>query len=129
MGKRIIVTKFDDLEPELDADENLTFGFDGHTYEIDLCKKNADKLRKALDPFINAATKVAGTSHTTGRRKAKRTTTTGGTSSYAGLPLGEVRAWAQANNIAVSDRGRVSAEVVRAWRDATGQNTEEPATT
>lgn len=38
-----------------------------------------------------------------------------------GISMGEVRAWAHANNVEVAATGRVSAEVIRAFREATGR--------
>ncbi|MEU0092949.1 Lsr2 family protein, partial [Kribbella sp. NPDC006257] len=47
MAQRVQVVLEDDLDGGK-ADETVTFGLDGSTYEIDLSKKNAAKLRDAL---------------------------------------------------------------------------------
>ena len=55
------------LEDDYDggkADETVRFGLDGAMYEIDLSDKNADKLRKALSPFLEAARRTGGRSTT-----------------------------------------------------------------
>lgn len=119
MGKRVTVTKFDDLEPNLDADENLAFGWEGADYEIDLCAKNAAKFRKEMEVWVKVATRVAASttrkrSATSGKSSGKNTYSGG----EAGLPLAEIRKWALDNGFEVSDRGRVSAEIVRAWKAA-----------
>lgn len=117
MGKRVTVTLFDDLEPELEATEHLSFAFEGANYEIDLGTKNANRLRKEMATWISVATRTAAPT-----RKRATTATTGTKNTYsggeAGLPLAEIRKWAIANGHTVSDRGRVSAEIVRAWKAA-----------
>ena len=47
MAKQIIHKLVDDLDGG-DADETVKFALDGIQYEIDLSKKNADKLRDAI---------------------------------------------------------------------------------
>lgn len=115
MGKKVTVTLFDDLEPELAADEHLSFAFEGISYEIDLSTKNANRLRKELGTWTSVATRT-GTPRTAKRGTATKNTYSGGES---GLPLTEIRKWAIANGHTVSDRGRVSAEIVRAWKAGT----------
>jgi len=44
----------DDLDGEA-ADETVEFGIDGKSYEIDLSKDNAGRLRDALAEFVSAA--------------------------------------------------------------------------
>lgn len=59
---RQVVVK-DDLDHSLDADETLTLTVDGVTYTLDLCAKNAAKLRGQMKPWLDAAhdrTKVKG---------------------------------------------------------------------
>src|SRR3954468_18781351 len=68
MAKRVIQELIDDLDGK-PADESVTFGLDGVQYSIDLSKKNAEKLRAALKPYISAGTKV-GRSASAGARTA-----------------------------------------------------------
>ena len=49
MAQKINVILVDDLDGS-DAVETVSFGLDGSQYEIDLSKKNAEVLRKALAP-------------------------------------------------------------------------------
>lgn len=118
MGKRVTVTLFDDMEPDLDAAEHLTFAFEGNHYEIDLSTKNANRLRKEMDAWIKHATRVAAPS--TRKPRTASTGSRGNTFSGGepGLPLAEIRKWAIANGHTVSTKGRVSAEIVRAWKAA-----------
>ena len=54
MVQTTIIKLTDDLDGT-DADETIGFAVDGKTYEIDLSKKNAAALRKALAPFVDGA--------------------------------------------------------------------------
>ena len=54
MASRTITTLTDDIDGG-DADETVTFSFKGTQYEIDLSKKNVDKMVKALQPYTSAA--------------------------------------------------------------------------
>jgi hypothetical protein len=58
MAKSTVVYLTDDLDGS-EANETITFGFDGKTYEIDLNKKNAAALRKALKPYVDAGRSVS----------------------------------------------------------------------
>src|SRR6266852_3500241 len=102
MAKTTVVTLTDDLDGT-NADRTLTFGWDGATYEIDLSKKNASALQKALAPYLDAGRKVHGTT-TRGRRPA----------GSAKADLTTIRAWANANGHPVANRGRIAASIVEA---------------
>lgn len=97
-----IVTLTDDLDGGK-ADRTVTFSYDGVNYEIDLSKKNANALDKAVSPYLNAARKV--------RRSRTRATASAGKRS----DLAEIRAWAKANGHDLSDRGRIPAAVTEAY--------------
>jgi hypothetical protein len=88
------------------ADETVTFGLDGNAYEIDLSQANADRLREALAPFVAGARRISG-------RKGRATPRSSGNSDAAAI-----RAWAKQNGHAVSERGRVSAEIRAAYEAA-----------
>jgi hypothetical protein len=99
------------LEDDLDggkADETVTFGLDGSTYEIDLSSANAKKLREALAPFVGGGRKVSSR----GRRGVGR-------GRRAASSAADIRAWARENGYEVSERGRVPAEVRAAYEAAT----------
>ena len=103
MAQRVNIVLVDDIDGG-DADETVTFGLDGATYEIDLSKKNAAKLRDAFAPYVGHARKVGG------RRAGRRAAASGN-----GPSAREVREWARANGWNLSDRGRVAAEVRQAY--------------
>ncbi|ADL71000.1 Lsr2-like DNA bridging protein [Mycobacterium phage Halena] len=116
MGKRVTVTLFDDLEPELEASTERNFAVDGVEYHLDLSDKNAKAFDKDLAKWLEVATRVGRAERV--RRRTNRITHSGG---EPGLPLAEIRQWARANGFDISDKGRVSAEVVRAWKAATSE--------
>lgn len=107
MAQRVNIVLVDDIDGG-DADETVTFGLDGTTYEIDLSSANAEKLRETLAPFVGHARRVAG-----GRRASGSSRRT--TASTAGPSAKEIREWARENGWDLSDRGRVSAEVRQAY--------------
>ena len=102
MAHQTSVTLVDDLDGGKAA-EVVVFGLDGASYEIDLSKKNAGALRKVLTEFVEHGRRVkAGRSARNQKRPVSRT----------GPSSAVVREWAAAKGIAVSPRGRISAEVV-----------------
>ena len=114
MAKRVIQELIDDLDGK-PADESVTFGVDGVQYSIDLSKKNAEKLRAALKPYISAGTKV-GRSATVGARTAPgrpRGTTRGDRDQNRAI-----REWAQGAGYQVSDRGRIKQDIVDQYHAA-----------
>jgi hypothetical protein len=106
MATKIEVTLEDDLDGG-PADETLRFAIGGTEYEIDLSKKNAKAFRKGLGPFAGRARK-AGPGQ---RRRPART-------SAARQRSADIRAWAKANGIPVSDRGRIPASVAEQYKAA-----------
>jgi hypothetical protein len=103
----------DDLDGS-EANETITFGLDGLTYEIDLNERNAAKLRKALEPYVGAGRRVGG------NRARQRAAGRGGgrSRSRSDVDPAAVRAWAASNKIKVSPRGRISAAVIEQYRAA-----------
>ena len=107
MATRIAVALEDDLDGG-PAAETVRFAIGGSEYEIDLSKKNAQKFRKGLAPFIEHARKAGrGQRHRSARTSAAREQS------------GDIRAWAKAKGIPVSDRGRIPASVVGQYQAAT----------
>jgi hypothetical protein len=105
MARTVVTQMTDDLDGSKDAEE-VRFALQGVEYTIDLSKKNRAAFEKLLNPYIEAGTKV------TSRRNSRRTTS--GTAS-ARRDLRAVRAWAKAQGLDVSDRGRVPASVLEQY--------------
>jgi hypothetical protein len=90
------------------ADETIRFGIGGANYEVDLSAAHAQQLRKAVQPFIEAARRASS-------RRAASPRRAGGPSPAA------VREWAKSEGIKVSDRGRVPAELIVKFQTASTQ--------
>jgi hypothetical protein len=99
------------LEDDIDggsADETVKFSLDGVSYEIDLNAKNAAKFREAISLYTASARRVGR--GTVGRPAGRR----GGRAASSR----DIRSWAMANGIEVSQRGRIPADVLAAYEKA-----------
>lgn len=109
MAQKIKVLLIDDIDGS-NAEETVSFSLDGVSYEIDLSKGNAKKLRDSLAPHIGAARRVGGRAGrpARGRTRAKAATTNGDR-------VAEIRAWAKSKGLKVNDRGRIPAAIVEKY--------------
>lgn len=113
MAQRVQVLLLCDLhDGEVEGTETIHFGIDGRSYEIDVCDDHAAQLREAFEGFTGAARR-AGTGAVAGRGRSRRSA--GGNT---GVDPAAVRAWARSQGIKVSERGRISADVVEQYRAA-----------
>ena len=92
---RVIVT--DDLDGSPGA-AAVAFSFSGQSYEIDLGPANQQRMRESLQPFIDAG-------RPTGQRTSRRAAP--GRTDFAAI-----RAWAASQGMQISERGRISADVI-----------------
>ena len=113
MAQKVQVILVDDIDGG-EADETVSFALDGVSYEIDLSESNATELRDALAQWVGHARRVGGRS--TARRAAAAPKKNG--AAAARPDLTEVRSWAREQGYEVSDRGRVSAQILQAYEDA-----------
>lgn len=107
----------DDLNGEEGA-QGTTFALDGAEYEIDLSHENRARLGMLLEEFIKAGRRVHPSS--SGRRGSGRSSgrTDNNTREKRALTREEsadIRTWAKAQGLSVSDRGRISNEVLVAY--------------
>ena len=107
MAQKITVALEDDLDGG-PADETIRFGLDGSQNEIDLSAKNAAAFRRQLAPFIEHARRAGREP----RRRPERAASSRERSD-------DIRAWAKGHGMAVSDRGRIPANVVEQYEVAT----------
>ena len=107
MASIVSVVVNDDIDGSPNA-ETVSFGFDGVTYEIDLAEANRAKLDTAVAPYGAAARRV---SRQRGRASAGR-------SNGVRVDRAAVRAWAKEHGLKVSERGRISAEVMQQYEAA-----------
>ncbi|MEO8556434.1 MAG: Lsr2 family protein [Actinomycetota bacterium] len=109
MAQRVQVLLVDDIDGAVAA-ETVSFSLDGVSYEIDLTAAHAKKLRDDLATWVGHARRSGG-------RKSSRKAAVGGVRRG---DLSAVREWARNNGHKVSDRGRVSADVLAAYDKANG---------
>jgi hypothetical protein len=111
MAQREIIELVDDLDGGA-ADETVSFGLDGHAYEIDLSAKNARKLRQTLARYESAARRVnSRRAAPTARTRARIPAQANGKSGDANV----IREWARTNGYDVSSRGRIPARLSQAY--------------
>jgi len=112
VAQRTQIIWVDDVDGT-EANETVTFGLDGVSYEIDLSDSNAASLRQALAGWVGNARKVGGRSAARGRTGGRQRAASDGKADLAA-----VRAWARENGFTISDRGRVSKDVLEAYNTA-----------
>lgn len=103
MAQRMITTS--DLSGAEDA-VTVSFAFGGSGYEIDLTDAERGDMEELLKPYMSKA-RLVGTKTA---RAGTRTTLPASTAA--------VRAWAKANGIKVSPRGRIPGHVMQAFQSA-----------
>ena len=106
MAKNVQVVVSDDLDGS-DGAETVSFGFEGVTYEIDLSEKNRAKFEKAFEPYLQAGRRISRS------RRSSAARATGPRTDRA-----SIRAWANEQGLHVSERGRISAEVMQQYEAA-----------
>jgi hypothetical protein len=112
MAQKYIVQLVDDLTRlpiEEGAGESLDFGLDGQHYAIGLTREHADELRSVLQRYVSAA------------RKGDGATPTGAPCSRGGNTKTDtmaIREWANNIGHTVSSRGRIPADVQKAYNAA-----------
>ncbi len=109
MAQKVQYLFVDDINGA-EAAETMSFSLDGVSYEIDLTAANAKKLRDDLATWVGHARRSGG-------RKSSRRASAGGARRG---DLSAVREWARNNGHTVSDRGRISAEILAAYDKANG---------
>ncbi len=115
MAKKVITLLTDDLDGS-EADRTIEFGIDGVAYTIDLSDKNIGKLRRVLDPYLAAGTRVGRAGRETppaagSPRMAQRIHTA---SRRAGNR--SMREWAVENGFEIAARGRIPRQVIEAYQ-------------
>ena len=112
MAQKIPTLSIDDLDGT-GAEGTVGFGLDGTEHEIDLNAGHARALRQAPAREVRAARRAGGGTRRPARsRRGARA---------GGLNTTEVREWAKAPGIGVTDRARVPAGLVIKFKAATGK--------
>ncbi|EWT06830.1 Lsr2-like protein [Intrasporangium chromatireducens Q5-1] len=110
MGRATIL--IDDFDGKtLNADTkpiHVTMG--SESWDLYLSSKNAQALRKAIDPFVKTAdtATAASTRARSAKTRARRSIAT----TAPKRDLESIRQWARANDVEVKDRGRIAQAVI-----------------
>src|SRR5690349_16576855 len=116
MARRVEVKLLDDIDGT-PAEETVSFGLDGTSYEIDLSARNAGKLRGELEKFLHAARRVGRGGITPVRRGR-------GTAAPAKADRAQnqaIRDWARRKGIQLSERGRIPRNVLEQYEIEAGR--------
>lgn len=107
MARNVTVITTDDLDGSEGA-APVSFGIDGASYEIDLGPENRSRLESELAPFLAVARRAGSGSRRRGSgRPAPRS-----------ADRAAVRAWARQAGLQISERGRISADVLRQFEES-----------
>jgi nucleoid-associated protein Lsr2 len=110
VAKQTTVILVDDLDGS-EAAEQVEFGVDGRSYQIDLSAANSAKLRDALAPFVSAARRAGG-------RRAAAAPTAPARPAADRVQNQAIREWAVAQGMKISERGRIPSNVLEAYRNS-----------
>lgn len=120
MAKQVITRLVDDLDGG-EADETVRYTFDGIAYEIDLSGKNAAQLRKMLDPYLSASTRV-GRVGAGAQLIPTRPTKVGGSTFGTNREMNaQIREWATRKGHKLADRGRIPQHIVDEYHAVGGK--------
>ncbi|MDE1675444.1 histone-like nucleoid-structuring protein Lsr2 [Nocardia gipuzkoensis] len=108
MARKVVVEMVDDYDGQSPAKETVGFALDGIAYEMDLSELNAGQLRGLFEQWTPHARRVGRTRR--GGSQARPTSDREQTQA--------IREWARQEGLEVSSRGRITAEVVEAYKKA-----------
>jgi hypothetical protein len=112
MVQRMITERFDDLDGS-PAVETVRFGYAGREYEIDLNEEHAAQLDEVLATYLEHARRADGVQPR--QRRARKAESDG---RRAPEELRAIRQWAREQGLQVSERGRISADIVAKYEAA-----------
>lgn len=111
MARKVETTLIDDITGE-PADRTITFSVGNVTYEFDASSETASEFDAALAGYIESARRL-------GKAGAAKTSTSNG---KVGVRLtidrmqsAAIRRWARDHGYNISDRGRISAEIMDSY--------------
>ena len=131
MAKTVNVLVTDDIDGSAGAGP-VVFGYQNSSYEIDLTPQNKAKFEEALAPFIQAARRTPGgggrgVKRAKDQQVSQEAVDTWGSAGAARratrttahrLDRAAIRTWAREQGIAISDRGRLSTEIINKYKAA-----------
>lgn len=115
MAQKVEVLLTCDMESgDKPGDVTITFGIDGAAYEIDLCDKHAKQFRDSLSAYVASGRRAS-------QAGSRRRRASGSGSANDRERTQAIRAWARKKGIQVSERGRLSAEIVAQYEASGGK--------
>ena len=100
----------------------VSFAFDGSSYEIDLCPDHRTEMEEAFATYVGSARRSnrGGSASSSSPRRTSRPAAGSGRSSGGSdrEEVQRIREWARENGHTVSERGRLSSTVLEAYRAA-----------
>ncbi len=108
MARKVVVELADDIDGS-EANQTVSFGWQGVQYEIDLSDVHAKEFEAAISPYIESGRRVGG------RRRRISAQTTGAPD---GVDPKAVRQWAAQQGIAINSRGRVPRQLVEQYQQS-----------
>lgn len=115
MAQRVIVQLDCDMDNKSGADvETVAFSFQGTNYELELCAKHRKNLHAALSDLVGSARRVSATRRSPAKARQPRAS--------QHEENAEIRAWATANGLKVSERGRIAADVIEQFNARGSKN-------
>ncbi len=115
MARKVQVHLLDDIDGGR-ADETVKFALDGTNYEIDLSTRHAEKLRKSLDKFVQAARRVGrGPVAPSGRPRSGSGARSDRVQNQA------IRDWAKRRGIELNERGRIPRSIIEQYEAEAGR--------
>ena len=112
MAKAMVEMLVDDLDGS-EAVQTVRLGWNGEWRELDLSKRNAAALSRAVDRYWAAGRPVLAS----GQARRRRNTASARSTTARRDPKA-IRAWAVSNGIEVPTRGRIPAAVERQYDEA-----------
>jgi hypothetical protein len=116
VAQKVETRLVDDLDGS-EAVETVQFAVDGRRYEIDLSMQNATRLRDTLAEFVAAGRRPGGASARGGRPAASGSAAPTRRAAVDREYGAAVREWARANGFEVSSRGRIAANIRKAYEE------------
>ena len=113
MARETITRLVDDLDGGA-AHETVTFGLDGHFYEIDLSSRHAKKLRSELAVYVENGSRVSQRAARPGGRRVSGAVSDKDKNRH-------IREWALSKGFEVAPRGRIKQEVLEAYQRTGGR--------
>ncbi|MBE8523107.1 Lsr2 family protein [Amycolatopsis sp. H6(2020)] len=119
MAQKVLVEMVDDIDGGV-ANQTVPFGLDGVSYEIDLSDANAAVLRDELARYVAAGRRIGGRKVRLAAGESAQVKKPGAATADRERSR-QIREWANANGYTVSERGRLSGEIIEAFEANDGQ--------